>query len=336
MSNRRTQADIDQSHSAIQPSGCNTQGHSLSSSSASFHQSTSAPPPPTSTADQQWFPNPHQMIVTSSSFYDPAQASSFTPQQPTMNVWDAQFTPPAADYFPRQHPTYQQPYPFEPPPTTTQYSFVQDQPRPVMPTSRRSARGSSRPSGYYRQGGAQSHQRAQYPQVAPSNPPSTQPQPSQPPTGQALAAQRTTQLIAGQFPPVQNEQQYSTQPQYSPPPTQSQFQIQQTQFPPPAQFSQTQAQGRQQSQFAQPHVPSQSHVTTQSHGAQPQAQVHAPPPNQQQQQQSQHYPAQSDSYYLQSDMYYAMNAQGSQSTPSLVSLRLNGAYGYDCVLLGCT
>jgi hypothetical protein len=164
-------------------------------------------------------------------------------------------------------------------------------------------------------------QRAQYPQVAPSNPPSTQPQPSQPPTGQALAAQRTTQLIAGQFPPVQNEQQYSTQPQYSPPPTQSQFQIQQTQFPSPAQFSQTQAQGRGQSQFAQPHVPSQSHVTTQSHGAQAQSQVHALS-NPQQQQQSQHYPAQSDSYYLQSDMYYAMNAQGSQSTPSLVSVFL--------------
>ncbi|KIK36133.1 hypothetical protein CY34DRAFT_538844 [Suillus luteus UH-Slu-Lm8-n1] len=328
MSNRRSQADIDQSQSAIQPSGSSdhlqdnsTRGHS---SSASFHQSTSPPTPTTATADQQWFPNSHQMIVTSSSFYDPAQATPFTPQPP-MNVWDTQYTPPPTDFFPRQHPTsYQQPYPFEPPPTT-QYSFVQDNQRPVMPTSRRSARGSSRPSGYYRQGGAQSHQ---YPQVAPSNTPSTQPQP---PTGQALAAQRTTQLIAGQFPPVQNEQQYPSQPQYSPPPTQSQFQIQ-TQFTSTAQFSQSQSQaqgrgqGKGQNQFGQPsqaQVQAQSHGSTQSqsqsHGAQsqPQTQVHAhAPPNQPQ---SQHYPPPSDSYYMQSDMYYAMNAQGSQSAPSLHS-----------------
>ncbi|KAG2122011.1 hypothetical protein BD769DRAFT_1671096 [Suillus cothurnatus] len=77
------------------------------------------------------------MIVTSSSFYYPTQASCFTPQQP---------------------------YRFEGT-GTSQYSSAQDQvqqqqqnsqPRPLIPTARRSARGSARPSGYYRQGGAQS------------------------------------------------------------------------------------------------------------------------------------------------------------------------------------
>ncbi|KAG1824947.1 uncharacterized protein BJ212DRAFT_1476231 [Suillus subaureus] len=171
-------------------------------------------------------------------------------------------------------------------------------------------------------------QYSQVPPSVPSNLPSAQPAPqsSQQPTGQALAAQRTTQLIAGQFPPVQAEQQYPAQqpqPHFSPPPTQSQFQIQQTQFPPTPQFSQSQAQARPQSQFSQPHHP---HVPTQSHAhphvpahAQPQPQVHTPPNPPQQ---SQHYSGPSDSYYLQSDMYYAMNTQGSQSAPSLVSVFL--------------
>jgi len=102
------------------------------------------------------------MIVTSSSFYDPTQASGFTPQQPTVNVWDAQFIGPGGEYFPRQNTSYQQPYRFEGA-GTSQYSFAQDQvqqqnsqPRPLMHTARRSARGSAQPSGYYRQGGAQS------------------------------------------------------------------------------------------------------------------------------------------------------------------------------------
>ncbi|KAG2031872.1 hypothetical protein BDR03DRAFT_84931 [Suillus americanus] len=338
MSNRRTPADVD---SAIPSSGSSeqlqdnhprTQAHSLSSSSAaSFHQSTSAP---ATTGDQQWFPPSHQMIVTSSSFYDPTQASGFTAQQPTMNVWDTQFTGPGGDYFPRQHTTYQQPYRFEGA-ATNQYSFAQDQvqrqqhsqPRSAVPAARRSARGSARPSGYYRQGGAQSQQYSQVPPSVPPNPPSAQPppQPSQQPTGQALAAQRTTQLIAGQFSPVQAEQQYPAQqpqPHFSPPPppTQSQFQIQQPQFPPTPQFSQSQPQPRPQSQFSQPHHP---HVPTQSHAhshvsthAQSQPQVHTPPNPPQQ---SQHYSGPSDSYYLQGDMYYAMNTQGSRSAPSLVS-----------------
>ncbi|KAG1832601.1 hypothetical protein DFJ58DRAFT_234864 [Suillus subalutaceus] len=253
MSNRRTPADVDQTHSAIPSSGSNeqlqdnqprTQAHSLSSSSASFHQST--PVPATATGDRQWFPPSQQMIVTSSSFYDPAQASAFTPQQPTINVWDTQFTGPGGEYFPRQHTTYHQPYRFEGA-GTNQYSFPQDQvqqqqqhsqARPVAPATRRSARGSARSSGYYRQGGTQSQQYSQVPPSVPPNPPSAQPppQPSQQPTGQSLAAQRTTQLISAQFSPVQAEQQYPAQqpqPHFSspPPPTQSQFQIQQTQFP---------------------------------------------------------------------------------------------------------
>ncbi|KAG2108831.1 hypothetical protein BD769DRAFT_1498634 [Suillus cothurnatus] len=221
MSNRRTPADVNQTRTAKPSSGSGeqvqdnqplAQGHSLSSSSASFNQSTSAP---ATTGDQQWFPASQQMIVTSSSFYDPAQASGFTPQQPTVDVWDAQFIGPGGEYFPRQNTSYQQPYRFEGA-GTSQYSFAQDQvqqqqqnsqPRPLMHTARRSARGSARPSGYYRQGGAQSQPYSQAPSV-PSNPPSTQPpppQPSQQPTSQILAAQRTTQLIAGQFPLVQAE-----------------------------------------------------------------------------------------------------------------------------------
>ncbi|KAG1824948.1 uncharacterized protein BJ212DRAFT_1476232 [Suillus subaureus] len=165
MSNRRMPADVDQTHSANLSSGSSeqlqddqphTQAHSLSSSSASFHQSTSAP---ATTGDQQWFPASQPMIVTSSSFYDPTQASAFTAQQPTMTVWDNQFTRPSGEYFPRQHTTYQQPYRFEGA-GTNQYSFAQDQlqqqqhsqPRPVVPAARRSARGSARSSGYYRQG----------------------------------------------------------------------------------------------------------------------------------------------------------------------------------------
>ncbi|KAG1843204.1 hypothetical protein F4604DRAFT_274106 [Suillus subluteus] len=283
------------------------------------------------------------MIVTSSSFYDPAQASAFTAQQPTIDVWDTQFTGPGGEYFSRQHTTYQQPYRFEGA-GTNQYSFPQDQvqqqqqhsqARPVAPATRRSARGSARSSGYYRQGGTQSQQYSQVPPSVPPNPPSAQPppQPSQQPTGQSLAAQRTTQLISAQFSPVQAEHQYPAQqpqPHFSPPPppTQSQFQIQQTQFPPTSQFSQNQAQARPHSQFSQPHhphVPTQSHAPThaptQSHvhphvptHAQSQPQVHTPPNPPQQ---SQHYPGPSDPYYLQGDMYYAMNTQGSQSTPSL-------------------
>ncbi|KAG2070826.1 hypothetical protein BDR04DRAFT_579884 [Suillus decipiens] len=191
------------------------------------------------------------------------------------------------------------------------------------------------------------HPFQQYSQVPPSvppNPPSTQilpPQPSQEPTGQALVAQRTTQLISGQFPIVQAEHQYSaqqSQPHFSPPPTQSQFQVQETQFPPTHQFPQSQAQARPQSQFSQAHhpqVPSQSHAHThiptqsrthapsqshthphvQSH-TQSQPQVHAPPNLPQQ---SQHYSGLPDSYYLQSDMYY-LNTQGSQSASSLHSI----------------
>ncbi|KAG1896809.1 uncharacterized protein F5891DRAFT_576514 [Suillus fuscotomentosus] len=363
MSNRRTPADVNQTQPAIPTSGSSeqlqdnqprTQGHSLSSSSASFHQSTSVPP---ATADQQWFPASRQMIVTSSSFYDPTQASGFTAQQPSMNVWNTPFTGPGAEYFPRQHPTYQQPYDTFGGAETTQYSFAQNQVREqqqpeqhsqqrhLIPTSRRSAHGGSRTSGYYRQRSAEGQQHAgQYSQLpsVPPNPPSTHPsppQPSQQPTGQALAAQRTTELIAGQFPPVQAEQQYPAQqpqPHFSPPPTQSQFQIQQTQFPPTPQFSQSQPQARQQSQFSQSHhsrVPSQSHphphAPTQSHThvpsqsrahphvqphTQSQPQIHAPPNPPRQ---SQHYSGPSDSYYLQGDMYYAINTQGSQSAPSL-------------------
>ncbi|KAG1765051.1 hypothetical protein EV702DRAFT_1204766 [Suillus placidus] len=348
MSNRRTPADVDQTHPAnpspgsseqLQDNQPRPQRHSLSSSSssASFHQSTSAP---ASTGDQQWFPDSQQMIVTSSSFYDPAQTSSFTALQPTMNAWDTQFTGPGGQYFPRQNPTYQQPYAFEGA-STNQYSLAQDQvqqqqrpqQRPIIPAPRRSARGGARASGYYRQSGAQSQQHGQYSQVpppAPSNqPPPTQP--SQEPTGQALAAQRTTQLIAGQFSPVQPQQ---PQPHFSPPPTQSQFQIQQTQFPSTPQFTQNQSQARPQSQFSQPHhphVPSQSHAhphvptQSQSHShshphaqshIQSQPQAHAPPNPPQQ---SQHYSGSSDPYY---DMYYAMNSQGSQSAPSLVSVFL--------------
>ncbi|KAG2144377.1 uncharacterized protein EDB93DRAFT_1289480 [Suillus bovinus] len=353
MSNHRTPAHVDQSLSANPSSGSSeqplqdNQPHSQGHSSASFHQSTSVPP---TTTDQQWFPPSQQMIVTNSSFYDPTQSSGFTAQQSSMNVWNTQFTGPGGEYFPRQNPTYQQPYAFEGA-GSTQYSFVQDQvqvqeqqqhsqqPR-VIPTPRRSARGGSRTSGYYRQRGAESQQHAgQYSQVPPSvppNPPSTQPpppQPSQQPTGQSLAAQRTTELIAGQFPPVQADQQHPAQqpqPHFSPPPTQSQFQIQQTQFPPTPQFSQ--------SQFSQPHHPhvsSQSHtrphVPTQSHThvpsqsqshahphvqshTQSQPQLHAPPNPPRQ---SQHYSGPSDPYYLQSDMYYAINTQGNQSAPSL-------------------
>ncbi|KAG1818230.1 hypothetical protein EV424DRAFT_1406188, partial [Suillus variegatus] len=299
------------------------------------------------------------MIVTSSSFYDPTQASGFTAQQPSMNVWNTQFTGPGAEYFPRQHPTYQQPYDTFEGAETSQYSFAQNQVREqqqpeqhsqqrhLIATPRRSAHGGSRTSGYYRQRSAEGQQHAgQYSQLpsVPPNPPSTHPsppQPSQQPTGQALAAQRTTELIAGQFPPVQAEQQYPAQqpqPHFSPPPTQSQFQIQQTQFPPTPQFSQSQPQARQQSQFSQSHhprVPSQSHphphAPTQSHThvpsqsrahphvqshTQSQPQIHAPlNPSRQ----SQHYSGPSDSYYLQSDMYYAINTQGSQSAPSLHS-----------------
>ncbi|KAG1722356.1 hypothetical protein EDB19DRAFT_465305 [Suillus lakei] len=413
MDNRRTPADVDQTHSANPSSGSSeqlqdnqprTQGHSLSSSSASFHQSTSAPAP---TGDQQWFSDSQQMIVTSSSFYDPAQTSGFPAQQPTMHVWDTQFTGPGpgpgGEYFPRQHPTFQQPYTFAGA-GTSQYSFAQDQAqeqqrsqqRPVIPAPRRSARGGARASAYYRQGGAQvcfriplsrdlclcslssslpftfihplylhfihfiflssfsfflslmypfqQHQYSQVPQLqvpsVPPNPPSTQPPPPQPqpaqqPTGQELAAQRTTQLIAGQFPPVA-EQQYPAQqsrPHFSPPPTQSQFQIQQTQFPPAPQFSQSQSQFTQThhphvptQSHALPHVPTQSHthIPSQSHAhphvpthTQTQPQGHAPPNPPQQ---SQHYPGPPDPYYLQSDMYYAMNTQGSQSAPSLVSV----------------
>ncbi|KAG2062856.1 hypothetical protein BDR04DRAFT_1123658 [Suillus decipiens] len=232
------------------------------------------------------------MVYAGSSFYDPTQASGFTPQQPTVNVWDAQFIGPGGEYFPRQNTSYQQPYRFEGA-GTSQYSFAQDQvqqqnsqPRPLMHTARRSARGSAQPSGYYRQGGAQSQQYSQAPSV-PSNPPSTQPpppQPSQQPTSQILAAQRTTQLIAGQFPLIR-----------------------QSQFPPTPEFSQSQF-----SQPDHPHVPTQSLAHPQS-----QPQVHTPPnPSQQ----SQHYSVPSDPYYLQTDMYYVMNMQGSQSVPSLISL----------------
>ncbi|KAG1729333.1 uncharacterized protein EDB91DRAFT_814138 [Suillus paluster] len=230
MVNRRTPTDGDQSQSALTSSGSSeqlvqdtqprTQAHPLSSSSASFHQ-----PTPATTDNHQWFPPSQQMIVPSSSFYDPAQASGFPTQQP-MNVWNAQFTGPGipgGEYYPRQEQSYQQPYAFEGP-TSTQYSFVQPQTqgqvqqqqqqqrRPTIPASRRSARGGARASAYYRQGGAQSQQ-LQYPTLppvqapVPPHPPSPpQPQPAQP-TGQALAAQRTSQLIAqGQFPPVQAEQ----------------------------------------------------------------------------------------------------------------------------------
>ncbi|KAG2087380.1 uncharacterized protein F5147DRAFT_781355 [Suillus discolor] len=356
MSNRRTPADVHQTQPAIPTSGSSeqlqdnqprAQGHSLSSSSASFHQSTSVPP---TTADQQWFPASQQMIVTSSSFYDPTQASGFTAQQPSMNVWNTQFTGPGAEYFHRQHPTYQQPYDTFEGAETSQYSFAQNQVREQQQPEqhsqqrrlippRHSAHGGSRTSGYYRQRSAEGQQHAgqysQLPSVSP-NPPSTHPsppQPSQQPTGQALAAQRTTELITGQFLPAQAEQQYPAQqpqPHFSPPPTQSQFQIQQTQFPPTPQFSQSQPQARQQSQFSQSHhprVPSQSHphATTQSHThvpsqsrahphvqshTQPQPQIHAPPNPPRQ---SQHYSGPSDSYYLQSDMYYAINTQGNQS-----------------------
>ncbi|KAG2118371.1 hypothetical protein DEU56DRAFT_144530 [Suillus clintonianus] len=193
----------------------------------------------------------------------------------------------------------------------------------------------------------QQHQYSQVPQLqvpsVPPNPPPTQP-PQPQPTGQALAAQRTTQLIAqGQFSPIEPEKQYpaqQSQPHFSPPPTQSQFQIQQPQFPPTPQFSQGQtSQARPQSQFTHgqtqshhPHVPSQSHphVPTQSHPHVPsqshphvstqthvQPQVHAPPNPPQQ---SQHYPTgPPDPYYLQNDMYYAMNTQGSRSVPTLHS-----------------
>ncbi|KAG1769725.1 hypothetical protein EV702DRAFT_1049603 [Suillus placidus] len=171
-------------------------------------------------------------------------------------------------------------------------------------------------------------QKLQVPSVPP-NPPSTQPPPPPPPpqpqpTGQALAAQRTTQLIAqGRFSPIESEKQYpaqQSQPHFSPPPTQSQSKIQQPQFPPTPQFSQGQtSQARPQSQFTHgqtqtyhPHVPPQSHphvlsqshshVPTQSHPHVPapthvQPQVHAPPNPPQQ---SQHYSTgPPDPYYLQ-------------------------------------
>ncbi|KAG2100056.1 hypothetical protein BD769DRAFT_1677134 [Suillus cothurnatus] len=257
--------------------------------------STSAP---ANTGDQQWFPASQQMIVTSSSFYDPTQASGFTPQQPTVNVWDAQFIGPGGEYFPRQNTSYQQPYRFEGA-GTSQYPFAQDQvqqqnsqPRPLMHTARRSARGSAQPSGYYRQGGAQS-------QLLPFLPILLQP-------NHHLLSRLNSQQVKSS---LHSYPAQRSQPHFLPPPTQSQFQIRQSQSLPTPEFSQSQF-----SQPDHPHVPTQSLAHPQS-----QPQVHTPPnPSQQ----SQHYSAPSDPYYLQTDMYYAMNTQGSQSVPSLVSFFL--------------
>ncbi|KAG0696614.1 hypothetical protein DFH29DRAFT_193472 [Suillus ampliporus] len=315
------------------------------------------------------------MLVTSSSFYDPTQASGF-PAQQSMHVWDAQFTGPGipgvqgGEYFTRQQQSYQQPYTFEAT-GSTQYSFAhqpqgQQQPqRPVVPAPRRSTRGGARTSAYYRQlpqGGAQGQQ-PQYPQLPQAQAPSVLSIPISHPSLATSPTPSSTPALSAANRPISRRTAYisidrtrsifasagrtavyisASSSHFTPPPTQTQFQIQQTQFPPSQSqpFSQTQSRPQGQFTHVQPLVQSQSipmpnlnctrriqpqiHQThIQAHTqSQPQVQVHthvqgAPNPPQQ----SQHY-SPSDSYYLSSDvqgMYYAINAQGSQSLPSLHS-----------------
>ncbi|OJA14651.1 hypothetical protein AZE42_02678 [Rhizopogon vesiculosus] len=372
MANRRTPADDDH---ALASSGSHNRNDqlqdTLSSSSSlptSFHSTTAATAAAT-TDVRQWYTD-SQM---GASFYDPAQVSGFEDQQP-VNVWNPQYAGTGlqgGEYFTEQHQqqqAYQQPYAFEGS-STNQYSFPQQAYRQIhqqqqsqQPPHQGPARGSARASAHYRQRGAESQmypfQQHQYSQVPQAQAPSvTQPQLPQPapqqhqaespasqqPTGQALAAQRTSQLIAqGQFTEVQAEPQYTAQQgqsQISPPPTQTQFQIQQ--FPQAQHFPQTQvpvqaearfshSRGHTQSQthaHGQPqlraHIQThpQTHAHVQAH-VRSQVHVHGPGQTPNDPQQSQHYPP-SDTYYLSNEaqsMYYAMNAQGSQSLPSLVSL----------------
>ncbi|KAG2353940.1 hypothetical protein BDR07DRAFT_1382652 [Suillus spraguei] len=240
MSNRRSSADVDQTHSANPSSGLreqlqdnqhHSQGHSLSSSSStSFHQSTPAPPP---TGHHQWFQNSQQMIVANSSFYDPTQASGFTAHQPTMNVWDTNSQvqvnntlPPSSLIALKEHRPASIHF--------LQTNFNNNAPLCPLHGARvvvvpgTIGKVTRKPSNIHKS-------LLPFPQIL------RQPKFS---LLNHLKSQQAKLSLHNA------EHQYSaqqSQPHFSPPPTQSQFQIQQTQFPTTHQFPQSQAQARPQS-----------------------------------------------------------------------------------------
>ncbi|KAG2093702.1 uncharacterized protein F5147DRAFT_779216 [Suillus discolor] len=228
MSNRRMPADVDQTHSAIPSSASEqlqdnqprTQAHSLSSSSASFHQSTSAPA--TATGDQQWFPQSQQMIVTSSSFYDPTQASASTPQWRILSPTTHNI--PAAIKFNSSSIHKHAP------------SYPLHGARHVVAPGLLGTIG----KGVHK---ASNTRKSLLPFLSILLQPNL--------LLSRLNSQQANPTLHSaehQYPAQQPQPHFSPPPQ----PTQSQFQIQQTQFPPTPQFSQSQAQPRPHSQSRNP------------------------------------------------------------------------------------